>query len=65
MLENQDTAAPSASAVPTAARPHTTRNLFALSAGHALEWFDWAMFGLLSVYIGNAFFPAPARRPPR
>lgn len=38
-------------------RRHDTRNLFALSAGHALEWFDWAMFGLLSVYIGNAFFP--------
>lgn len=31
--------------------------LFALSAGHALEWYDWAMFGLLSVYIGQAFFP--------
>ncbi|MDZ8275352.1 MFS transporter [Microbacterium aquimaris] len=38
-------------------RRQDTRNLFALSAGHALEWFDWAMFGLLSVYIGNAFFP--------
>ena len=25
-------------------RRHDTRNLFALSAGHALEWFDWAMF---------------------
>jgi len=31
--------------------------LFALSAGHALEWYDWAMFGLLSVYLGQAFFP--------
>lgn len=34
------------------------RMLFALSAGHALEWYDWAMFGLLSVYLGQAFFPA-------
>jgi len=33
------------------------KQLFALSAGHALEWYDWAMFGLLSVYIGQAFFP--------
>lgn len=58
MLESQDTAAPAtSSSTPAASRPHTTRNLFALSAGHALEWFDWAMFGLLSVYIGNAFFP--------
>ncbi|MGC5076883.1 MFS transporter [Agrococcus sp. DT81.2] len=37
-------------------RSHS-RLLFALSAGHALEWYDWAMFGLLSVYIGQAFFP--------
>lgn len=34
------------------------RHLLALSWGHALEWFDWAMFGLLSVYIGHAFFPS-------
>lgn len=34
------------------------RHLLALSWGHALEWFDWAMFGLLSVYIGAAFFPS-------
>lgn len=34
------------------------RNLYALSWGHALEWFDWAMFGLLSVYLGAAFFPS-------
>lgn len=34
-----------------------SKQLFALSAGHALEWYDWAMFGLLSVYIGQAFFP--------
>ncbi|WP_324650296.1 MFS transporter [Georgenia sp. H159] len=31
--------------------------LIALSAGHALEWYDWAMFGLLSAYLGQAFFP--------
>ncbi|MCR8669554.1 MFS transporter [Agrococcus sp. HG114] len=37
---------------------HERRHLLALSWGHALEWFDWAMFGLLSVYIGAAFFPA-------
>lgn len=34
------------------------RHLLALSWGHALEWFDWAVFGLLSIYIGAAFFPA-------
>ncbi|WP_025155673.1 MFS transporter [Leifsonia aquatica] len=34
------------------------RNLRALSWGHALEWYDWAIFGLLSVYIGAAFFPS-------
>lgn len=34
------------------------RNLRALSWGHALEWYDWAIFGLLSVYLGAAFFPA-------
>lgn len=50
------------SAAPVAETPtpvsRTERKyLFALSAGHALEWFDWAMFGLLSVYIGEAFFP--------
>lgn len=46
-----------ATPVVAATRSRQTRHLFALSAGHALEWFDWAMFGLLSVYIGNAFFP--------
>ncbi|MFJ4222952.1 MFS transporter [Microbacterium sp. NPDC089695] len=34
------------------------RNLRALSWGHALEWYDWAIFGLLSVYLGAAFFPS-------
>lgn len=34
------------------------RHLLALSWGHALEWFDWAVFGLLSIYIGAAFFPS-------
>ncbi|KIP51460.1 MFS transporter [Leucobacter komagatae] len=34
------------------------RNLRALSWGHALEWYDWAIFGLLSVYLGATFFPA-------
>jgi len=34
------------------------RNLRALSWGHALEWYDWAVFGLLSVYLGAAFFPS-------
>ena len=34
------------------------RHLRALSWGHALEWYDWAIFGLLSVYLGAAFFPA-------
>lgn len=49
----------------TASRVTTTRpdavqrrHLLALSWGHALEWYDWALFGLLSVYIGAAFFPA-------
>ncbi|QUW17838.1 MFS transporter [Agrococcus sp. Marseille-Q4369] len=50
-----DQAAPGAAARP---RPQGhAKQLFALSAGHALEWYDWAMFGLLSVYIGQAFFP--------
>lgn len=34
------------------------RHLRALSWGHALEWYDWAIFGLLSVYLGAAFFPS-------
>ncbi|GAA2832626.1 MHS family alpha-ketoglutarate permease-like MFS transporter [Leucobacter komagatae] len=34
------------------------RNLRALSWGHALEWYDWAIFGLLSVYLGATFFPS-------
>lgn len=41
-----------------AKRRSDAKMLFALSAGHALEWYDWAMFGLLSVYLGQAFFPA-------
>lgn len=40
-----------------AVKQRHAKQLFALSAGHALEWYDWAMFGLLSVYIGQAFFP--------
>ncbi|MEJ1090848.1 MFS transporter [Microbacterium istanbulense] len=56
MLE-QEAARNDASATTAEARKRDRRNLFALSAGHALEWFDWAMFGLLSVYIGTAFFP--------
>ncbi len=55
MTDNPNAAATVPVATPSS--EHTTRNLFALSAGHALEWFDWAMFGLLSLYIGNAFFP--------
>ncbi|RZU66850.1 MHS family alpha-ketoglutarate permease-like MFS transporter [Microterricola gilva] len=43
---------------PQALKRRQARQLFALSAGHALEWYDWAMFGLLSVYLGQAFFPA-------
>ncbi|MFS0911153.1 MFS transporter [Microbacterium sp. 179-I 3D2 NHS] len=34
------------------------KNLRALSWGHALEWYDWAIFGLLSVYLGATFFPS-------
>ncbi|MGF3052893.1 MFS transporter [Microbacterium sp. YY-03] len=34
------------------------KNLRALSWGHALEWYDWAIFGLLSSYLGAHFFPA-------
>jgi MFS transporter, MHS family, alpha-ketoglutarate permease len=52
--------APAAPAAPATDAPKKQSNagrLFALSAGHALEWYDWAMFGLLSVYIGQAFFP--------
>ena len=57
MLE-QETSPQTAGAEDTPeSRRRDRRNLFALSAGHALEWFDWAMFGLLSVYIGTAFFP--------
>ena len=60
MSNTPDTAeaAPDAPSQHKQRQRHETRNLFALSAGHALEWFDWAMFGLLSVYIGTAFFPA-------
>lgn len=57
MLEQQAPATVADADAMRASRRVERRNLFALSAGHALEWFDWAMFGLLSVYIGNAFFP--------
>src|SRR5262245_37678758 len=57
MLEQQVAAPIVATETTPASRRQDRRNLFALSAGHALEWFDWAMFGLLSVYIGTAFFP--------
>ncbi|MFF2270926.1 MFS transporter [Agromyces sp. NPDC058136] len=57
MLEQQEAVAVADADATRASRRIERRNLFALSAGHALEWFDWAMFGLLSVYIGNAFFP--------
>ncbi|HEX6365826.1 MAG TPA: MFS transporter, partial [Agromyces sp.] len=57
MTTIHDTAPPAGVESPTALKRRQAKYLFALSAGHALEWYDWAMFGLLSVYIGQAFFP--------
>ncbi|MFF0145018.1 MHS family alpha-ketoglutarate permease-like MFS transporter [Amycolatopsis sulphurea] len=34
------------------------RKLFAASAGNALEWFDWTIYGTFSIYFAAAFFPA-------
>lgn len=60
MLVDNTTGAtgPSASTPVPEVTKDERRHLLALSWGHALEWFDWAVFGLLSVYIGAAFFPA-------
>ncbi len=57
MTTIHDTAPPASVESPAALKRRQAKYLFALSAGHALEWYDWAMFGLLSVYIGQAFFP--------
>ncbi|MFK4728298.1 MFS transporter [Agromyces mediolanus] len=57
MSKLQDPAPASRAEASPVRKPGHAKQLFALSAGHALEWYDWAMFGLLSVYIGQAFFP--------
>jgi MHS family alpha-ketoglutarate permease-like MFS transporter len=33
------------------------RRLFAASIGNALEWYDWTVFGLFSIYFAGQFFP--------
>lgn len=33
------------------------RRLFAASIGNALEWYDWTIFGLFSIYFAGQFFP--------
>ncbi len=33
------------------------RRLFAASVGNALEWYDWTIFGLFSIYFASQFFP--------
>lgn len=39
-------------------RPATPlRNLFAASAGNAVEWFDWTIFGLFSTIFATQYFP--------
>jgi MHS family alpha-ketoglutarate permease-like MFS transporter len=54
----QDVAAPSSAQLTGKASKTERKHLRALSWGHALEWYDWAIFGLLSSYLGAAFFPA-------
>lgn len=33
------------------------RKLFAASVGNALEWYDWTIFGLFSIYFAPQFYP--------
>ncbi|MGW4202668.1 MFS transporter [Streptomyces sp. NPDC004726] len=33
------------------------RKLFAASVGNALEWYDWTIFGLFSIYFADQFYP--------
>ncbi|MFJ8931498.1 MFS transporter [Streptomyces sp. NPDC102364] len=42
----------------TVTSPASVRNLFAASAGNAVEWFDWTIFGLFSTIFATQFFPA-------
>lgn len=57
-MSAQDVAAPSSAQLTGKASKTERKNLRALSWGHALEWYDWAIFGLLSSYLGSHFFPA-------
>lgn len=36
---------------------YPVRNLLAASAGNAVEWFDWTIFGLFSTIFATQFFP--------
>lgn len=41
-----------------AAPANRTRALIAAAIGNGIEWFDFAAYGFVAVYIGAAFFPA-------
>lgn len=43
--------------VTPAPRVSTKRAIAAATIGNALEWFDLAVYALMAVYIGKAFFP--------
>lgn len=58
MSTQEETAVAAEPQLPKKASKTERRNLRALSWGHALEWYDWAIFGLLSVYLGAHFFPS-------
>ncbi|GAA2543036.1 MFS transporter [Microbacterium mitrae] len=57
-MNAQDVAAPESAQLTGKATKTERKHLRALSWGHALEWYDWAIFGLLSSYLGAHFFPA-------
>ncbi|MGE0215043.1 MFS transporter [Mycolicibacterium sp.] len=48
-----------AGTAPVAATRHRLprRRLVAASIGNALEWYDWTIFGLFSIYFAGQFFP--------
>ncbi len=40
----------------TIARQQRLKSLRAVSAGNALEWFDWTLYGIFSVYLARNLF---------
>lgn len=43
---------------PESDRPRTIKNVVAGSIGNMLEWYDFAIYGLLAPVIANLFFPS-------